>query len=249
MVNEIIYPKFNKETMPDNFVNYPVISPKPYLDYTLSENVCNLLMATLNTFGKDQFYPVSTSGKQEAETLGKGSVRLTNYDPGFAQYLTEELSALIPAQLQFNETSCCDWQSQNPKEYNVWNFFGISPVFRYMKYTKDSWHVPHYDASHYNKEDPLVRTLYSGVLYLTTNKSGATAFINDEQFQTSFNQRDLSDWTRQARYDEIINWSLPSKGKIIIFPHGMCHSVFPLLEDEERIIVRFDLFYSAYSKI
>ena len=62
----------------------------PYLQYTLSEDVCNLLMATLNTFGQDQFYPVSTSGKQEAETLGKGSVRLTNYAVSFAQYLTEE---------------------------------------------------------------------------------------------------------------------------------------------------------------
>ena len=247
-MTDLIYPKFETLSLPDNIVNYPILGPMPYLQYTLSEDVCNLLMATLNTFGKDQFYPVSTSGKQEAETLGKGSVRLTNYDVNFAQFLTEELSPYVPAQLRMNKYTPCDWESQNPEEYNVWNFMGISPLFRYMKYTKDSWHVPHYDASHYNKEDPLLRTLYSGVLYLTTNKSGATAFVNDKQAKVPFKDRNKDDWTRQAEYSEVNCWSLPSKGKIIIFPHGACHSVFPLLEDEERIIVRFDLFYSAYSK-
>lgn len=248
-MSDLIYPKFETLSLPENIVNYPILSPMPYLQYTLSEDVCNLLMATLNTFGQDQFYPVSTSGKQEAETLGKGSVRLTNYDVSFAQYLTEELSAYVPAQLHLNPHTPCDWESQNPLGYNVWNFMGISPLFRYMKYTKDSWHVPHYDASHYNKEDPLLRTLYSGVLYLTNNKSGATAFVNDKQGRIPFKDRNKDDWTRQAEYSEVNNWSLPSKGKIIIFPHGACHSVFPLLEDEERIIVRFDLFYSAYNKV
>lgn len=243
-INSIIYPPYADLTLPKNIVNVPIISPFPSIDYTLPDNVCNTLLATLNTFGTP--YDVGVSGyNDDPINIGKGSKRVSNYDPDFAKYLTEEISSYVPAQLKCDEYSAFDWQSDNPDNLNIWNFVGVSPLFRYMKYTQGSYHVPHYDSEFKSKQDPLSRTLFSGVLYLTTNKSGATAIINDGQNKLPFKNRNLSDWTRQATRDEIMSWSLPEKGKIIIFPHRLCHSVFPLLEDEERIIVRFDLFYSA----
>lgn len=84
-----------------------------------------------------------------------------------------------------------------------------------------------------------------GVLYLTTNKSGATGFINDGQDELLFTERNTDDWLRQANISEVDSWQLPSKGRILLFPHQVCHTVFPLLEDEKRIIIRFDLFFRA----
>ena len=112
---------------------------------------------------------------------GKGSKRITNYDIKFANYLNHILSGKLPSVINLNDYSPVDWQSQNPEKYNVWAFEGVSPVFRYMEYTQGSEHFPHYDAPFISKENPLVRTLMSGVLYLTTNKSGATGFIIDGQ--------------------------------------------------------------------
>lgn len=246
-MDSIIYKNFNSVELPVNFVNIPFVSNAPSLEYRLDERLCDSIIATMNTFAKNKEYDVGVNGLFEND-YGVGSVRVTNYDVDFAKFLTEELSPHIPSILRLNEHSPVDWQSQNPKGYNVWAFEGVSPVFRYMRYEANGEHFPHYDAPYISPEDPYIRTLMSGVLYLTTNKSGATGFIEDNQNDKPFTERDTSDWTRQANVSEVLNWSLPEKGKIIIFPHQVCHNVFPLLENEERIIIRFDLFFNALSK-
>ena len=239
-----IYKEFDKESLPSNFVNIPIIPSFNPIEFTLPSAVCDSIIATMSTFGASSQYDVGVNGISEND-YGKGSVRITNYDVDFAKSLTADLSPFIDPALKLNKYSPVDWQSQNEGEYNVWAFEGVSPVFRYMKYSKDSEHFPHYDAPFIIKEDPYIRTLMSGVLYLTTNKSGATAFVNDSQEQLPFSERNTSDWTSQATHEQILSWSLPQKGKIILFPHQACHTVLPLLEDEDRIIIRFDLFYTA----
>lgn len=239
-----IYKEFDKESLPSNFVNIPIIPSFNPIEFTLPDAVCNSIIATMSTFGSTAQYDVGVNGIADND-VGKGSVRITNYDVDFAKSLTDDLSPFIDPILKLNEFSPVDWQTDNAGQYNVWAFEGVSPVFRYMKYEKGSEHFPHYDAPFLLKDDPYTRTLMSGVLYLTTNKSGATAFIDDGQSHTPFLFRDTNDWNVQATREQILSWSLPQKGKIILFPHQACHTVLPLLEDEDRIIIRFDLFYTA----
>lgn len=245
MVN--IYKDYEQTVNKEKFTNFPLINSSKYLSQvTLPEDVCDNLIAMFNTFGKDHFYHVGVNGTTELHT-GVGSKRVTNYDIKLAQYLTKLIAQYQRPILTLDEYSPVDWLSDNPKKTRQWGFEGVSPVFRYMEYTKGSEHFPHYDAPYCHPDSPLTRTLMSGVLYLTTNKSGATGFINDGQDHLPFAQRNTEDWLRQANLSEVESWQLPSKGRILIFPHQVCHTVFPLLEDEKRIIIRFDLFFKAYS--
>ena len=247
MLNTAIYKDFETTELPSNFVNMSIINTSTYVSTaTLEPHICDSLVAMFNTFGSNDFYDVGVNGYLDDQAPdGKGSKRITNYDIKFANYLNHILSGKLPSVINLNDYSPVDWQSQNPEKYNVWAFEGVSPVFRYMEYTQGSEHFPHYDAPFISKENPLVRTLMSGVLYLTTNKSGATGFIIDGQNEVLFEDRDTSDWSRQATLDEVESWELPVKGKLLIFPHQVCHTVFPLLEDEKRIIIRFDIFFRA----
>lgn len=246
-LNTKIYPEFNPQELPSNFINTPIInSPSCLIAAKVPDYICDSLIAMFNTFNAKDFYDVGATGVADDQYSGaKGSKRVTNYDISFANYLTNLLSGHLPGVVTLNEFSNVDWQSDNPEKYTVWALEGVSPVFRYMEYTKGSEHFPHYDAPHKSKSDPLTRTLLSGVLYLTTNKSGATGFILDGQESIPFSERNLGDWDRQATRPEIESWQLPNKGSIITFPHQTCHTVFPLLEDDTRIIIRFDVFYTA----
>lgn len=240
-----IYKDYEQTANKEKFTNFPLINNPSYLSSTsLPDNVCDSLIAMFNTFGKDQFYHVGVNGTTELYT-GVGSKRVTNYDPEFAKYLTTLLSKDTFPEIVLDEFSPVNWQTENPDQCNVWTFLGVSPVFRYMEYSKGSEHFPHYDAPYLHPDDPLTRTLMSGVLYLTTNKSGATGFIKDGQDDIPFSYRKTSDWLRQATIDEVDSWQLPVKGNILLFPHQVCHTVFPLLEDEKRIIIRFDLYFKG----
>ena len=240
-----IYKDYEQTVNKEKFTNFPLIkSPKYLSPTTLPKEVCDSLIAMFNTFGKDHFYHVGVNGTTDLHT-GVGSKRVTNYDPNLAKYLTDLIGMHITPTIYLDEYSPVDWLKDNPEKLHKWIFSGLSPVFRYMEYTKGSEHFPHYDAPYLHPEDPLTRTLMSGVLYLTTNKSGATGFIKDGQNGIPFANRNTEDWTRQANLSEIDSWQLPSKGRILLFPHQVCHTVFPLLEDETRIIIRFDLYFKA----
>lgn len=240
-----IYAKPSDITLPENCVVRPVISPTQPLDFVLPENVCSTLLATYLTF-TDKMERVDNRGLRQV--CQAPLYRIRNYDINFAKYLSDALATSLPAQLVFNERSRVDWQSDNPENFNVWNLIGVAPYFRYLQYNSGSEHLPHYDTTHKLKEDPLVRTLYSGIIYLTDNQTGATAFIDDEQHHLKYQDRDHSDWDRQATHDQIYEWSIPKRGNIVVFPHGVCHSVMPNYSGTSRQIIRFDIYYSAYTK-
>lgn len=242
-----IYPPYDTLNNKERFTNFTIVQDHPlYLSkIKLPEQLCDTIVATYNTFGKDSFYHVGVNGTSD-QTEGKGSFRVTNYDPEFAKYLTRlfvEQGEVV--RIKLNELSSVNWQEDNPDKLSTWEFVGISPMFRYMEYTQGSEHFPHYDSPYYKDESPLLRTLMSGVLYLTTNKSGATGFIDDGQKDIPFIERDTSDWKQQATNQQTINWYLPTKGRMLFFPHQECHTVFPLQEDEKRIIIRFDFYFRA----
>jgi len=189
--------------------------------------------------------PVSIQGLKDVMS-GKGSDRTTMWSEELAKMLFDKLAiTTFNPNLFTNQFSRTDaWQKVDSLE-NYWSLEAISPLLRFMSYSENGEHYPHYDAG-YIYPNSKIRTLKSFVIYLTTNDSGATRFIRDKQTNILQSERNNDDWSRAANDNEINIKILPSKGTILIFDHRLCHDVAkftPESEDEKRIIIRGDLIY------
>lgn len=193
-----------------------------------------------------EFQPVGKQGY--SDDSGIGSNRISLFDDHFAQYLNELLWNSLPKELDISERSYVDsGDNYDDKIWSVFTLAGVSPYFRYMKYEDGGEHFPHYDSPYVHSSN--TRTLLTGLLYLSTNNTGATTFIHDQKNHgKKIKDRDLRDWTRQATPDEIYHKSYPEAGKVILFEHQMCHAVEKFISDEKdslpaRHIIRFDVYY------
>lgn len=195
---------------------------------------------------KSDFYDVGVQGLPSNTEIG--SRRITAYDEGFSEYLTRHLAGHLKPKI-LNEYSFVDWQSQNPEQLNYWVPLGASTVFRYMRYRNGSKHYTHYDAPFVNPENPLIRTLMSGVLYLTNSNSCATCMIDDNQQHIPFVERNHSDWDRETEKFEIRDKFPSLRGSILLFDHQKAHCVTEHTGDNDRIIIRFDVTYQAIGKL
>lgn len=124
-------------------------------------------------------------------------------------------------------------------------FIGVSPYLRFMKYSPGGEHFPHLDsdwAYSYDPEGRVVYTKYSLVMYFTNNDTGELAFVENALGHGN-------DWERQAREEEILLKVKPRAGRIVLFPHNLCHSVLPFEGPGERIMVRGDVEFDQGSII
>ena len=104
-------------------------------------------------------------------------------------------------------------------------------------------HFAHYDAGYFY-DDTDYRTLKSMVIYLTTNETCATRFINDKNETVPVWLRNHSDWSRKTRENEVVLKSKPVAGRALIFDHRLCHDVEEYDGKEgSRIIIRGDIIY------
>ena len=202
----------------------------------------------INNMMKDKsFYPVSVQGMQNIENAADiGSHRATMWNPVMAESLEKLFKNVdFPRLREFKNTDSTDWWQPN-REYNKYEYYGISPMLRYMKYQNGGKHACHYDAGHIYK-DNRYRTLMSMVMYLSTNTTGATRIIRDNQEKMNVWDRNHSDWSRDVENDEIIVKSYPKSGNVLIFDHRIPHDVeqFTATNNEERIIIRGDLIFKA----
>lgn len=181
--------------------------------------------------------PVGVTGYYDEYSDGDkiGSYRGTIFAESIAHTLFERLKGAYPEQRDFKESLNSDHD-----DHSHWEFVGINPLFRFIKYKNEGELVPHYDAPFIKNESE--RTLVTMVIYLTNNTSGHTRFIKDPQSQIPVNQRDLSDWTINANEEDILFTIQPKKGKIALFDHRIIHDCEPLI-NEEKIIIRTDLMF------
>lgn len=194
-----------------------------------------------------QYAPVSVQGMTDgAYNAEKGSNRITGFGPKLAQKLYDKIKKHIEGNYKFDDLSSTDWWQYSDGSYEGhknWKVVGLSPMLRFMKYEKSGKHYAHYDAG-FLYPGGTHRTLKSFVLYLTTNSTGATRFIDDGQDHIPVYLRNHNDWDRDTREDEIFYKTLPVKGDMLIFDHKVCHDVEPFLGDEpERIIIRGDVLF------
>ena len=192
------------------------------------------------------FEPVTVQGMDYNDNSEIGSHRITAYLPLFAESINRCILNQFSHTFIADDYTSTDWW-QGDKLHKNYELVGISPMFRYMRYDKGGKHYAHYDAGYiYDNPYNEFRTLYSFVFYLTTNTSGATRFIHDGQENTKIWNRNHDDWNRETNEDEVICKSYPKEGKLIIFPHRMCHDVeefIPENNDEKRIIIRGDVLF------
>lgn len=218
-------------------------------DITKIENVLifSEVEAIIEHFEKDsQFYDVGVQGLPSNTAVG--SKRVTVYDEEFAKYLTPKLASHLEP-MHMNTYDRVDWISENPDKLNYWVPIGVSNVFRYMKYPPGSpGHYTHYDAPFKHPDNPLIRTLKSGVVYLTSNDC-LTRFIRDGQNDIPFVERDHSDWDRPTLDVEVYRTIGTNKGTAVLFDHQLAHDVSANLDEKERIIIRFDILYMAVARI
>lgn len=212
----------------------------------LSINQCNELIEFMKK--SPRLEAVSIQGRKDIPDSRIGSSRTTVYSTELADIIFESFGHLLPEYFMTNNLTPTDhWQQQERNDdCYVWKLRGMSPMLRFMKYLDGGEHYAHYDAG-YIYEDPRQRTLKSVVIYLTTNKTGATRFIEDKQSHIPTADRIHEDWLRRVEDNEVIHANLPVKGDILIFDHRFCHDVQQFIPelgvDEERIIIRGDLIY------
>ncbi len=193
-----------------------------------------------------KFEGVSIQGRKDIPDDRIGSIRTTVWNTKLAEDMWEyKFKDLLMDRIACSTTTPTDWWQGDRYYRKIWNTHGISPMMRFMKYEKEGQHYAHYDAGYIYPDDNF-RTLYSMVIYLTTNQEGgSTRFIRDGQDTLYAWERNHEDWTREATEDEVICKSEPIKGNVLIFPHRMCHDVEKYLGDSPRIIIRGDIIFNA----
>jgi len=202
------------------------------VEYFLTSSDVSLLVDLFNT--SNVYEDVSVHGLKGVDCK-RGSTRTTIW--------SEELAYELSLKLFTNSEYCTDeysrtdsWQhTRKPK--NKWSFYGFSPMLRFMKYENDAAYI--YPDTNY-------RTLKSVVIYLTTNKSGATRLISDNQDSIKQKDRNNSDWSVETNEDQIFKKVLPIRGNMLVFDHRICHDVekfIPQAENDVRMIIRGDLIY------
>lgn len=196
--------------------------------------------------GAPNFAPVTVQGLQDVTDDNIGSFRSTMWNPAMASQLAELFKPHFPTHnLHAEDTFASDWwqNKKKKKKHREWKWVGVSPMLRYMRYPKGGKHACHYDAGFINP-DNIHRTLFSFVLYFSTNKTGATRIIRDGQEHLPVWERNHADWDRDVKPEEIVAESYPQAGSVLIFPHRVPHDVQPYDGAEgDRIIIRGDLYF------
>lgn len=213
-----------------------------YNDLIDNESVLNLRAIYHNSPNKER---VSIQGLKDVPSE-MGSTRTTVWSEELAQQIYDILNKEIQEKFivcnAYSRTDC--WQ--NVGENSVWEFCGISPLLRFMRYENGGEHYAHYDAGFFYDRDTY-RTLKSFVLYLTTNEVGRTRFIEDGQDDVPQSLRLNLDWSRRVEPHEVKLGILPKAGSMLVFNHRECHDVEPFVGNESRMIIRGDFVYKKHS--
>lgn len=181
--------------------------------------------------------PVGVTGYLDEYSDGDkiGSYRGTIYTEEIAKIFFDRLKGLYPEYRNFGLSLDSDHDN-----HDHWEFVGVNPLFRFIKYRSGGELVPHYDAPYIANDEE--RTLVTMVIYLTNNKTGQTRFIKDPQSKLPVSERDLSDWTEKAKSKDVLFSIYPEEGKIALFDHRIIHDCQPLI-NEEKVIIRTDLVF------
>jgi hypothetical protein len=215
----------------------------PFIIHNLfSLRECDSLKALM--YSSPNFEGVSIQGRKDIPDDRIGSKRTTIWSPFIAELFNLKFAPYFTESFHCDPLTPTDWWQGN-RDLCEWEYNGISPMLRFMEYGNGGQHYAHYDAG-FIYPDQVHRTLYSFVLYLSTNlHGGATRFIEDGQCAVPIWDRTHDDWIRPANDEEVMAISKPIEGNVLVFPHRMCHDVEPYTGKDPRIILRGDVLFRA----
>jgi len=216
----------------------------------LSVEDCDNIIDNFERAGN--YAPVTMQGMQNVTDDNIGSNRITAFAPTLSELIYKNIEFFFKGNIKTcNQFTSTDWwQPFSTYTPEILNYIPVtcSPLLRFMKYVSGGKHYPHYDAGYIYEQNKSYRTLKSFVLYLTTNDSGATRFLEDNQKNLPVWDRDHKDWIRESYPEEILHKILPVKGDMLVFDHRICHDVEEFLGNEsKRIIIRGDIIYKQFN--
>lgn len=173
-----------------------------------------------------------------------GSYRLSVLDSSIAEALYLRLSKFINTRFKVTSEILTD-----ATDGSEWEFVGVNPLLRLIRYNEGGLLVPHYDGSYKPSED--YRSLKTLVIYLEGEEGkGSTRFIKDNQIkEVNKDKLDRSDWDRLATKDEVLYESEVIGGKGLVFDHFILHDSEPLDSSSKvKTIIRTDLMYKRINK-
>ena len=211
-------PKLMNVKILETIGELPIEIEHPIEGVTLFKKVfnpitCKKLIALMQR--SPNFEAVSVQGNKDHLDNRIGSTRTTMWSPELAECIWEVLAPFIPKK-EVDSYTLTDWWQNNPTKYE-WEPVAVSPMLGFMKYETGGQHYAHYDAGFIYPDDNY-RTLQSMVIYLTTNSTGATRFINDGQKGPVWN-RNHNDWIRETEDNEVVYKSLPTEGNILLLTY------------------------------
>lgn len=175
----------------------------------------------------------------EMNTENTGSERVSWYNVQLADMIFQRLNGIVE-QLVVSDNHAI------PGEDNaIYRAVGINPLMRFISYNSGGMLVPHFDYPFVKDENVL--SLWTVVIYLTDNKSGATRFIDEGNIQRGKNLEDSSYEEAKAFNltcidDDFILKNYPKRLSAAIFPHYMLHDCEEVI-GEHKLIIRTDVMY------
>jgi hypothetical protein len=177
---------------------------------------------------------------KEKGGYGQGSKRTSFWAPKLAEQLYQLLVPFLKVR-EMHDHSRTDWWQEG--FHRKWQPIGLSPLLRFMTYSKGSQHYPHYDAA-FMYPDSRYRSLMSVLFYLTTHqKTGATRLLKDGQDQLPEWERQHEDWHQRASKEIVYESVSPQAGRVFLFDHRILHDAEVFEGEGERILVRGDLVF------
>ncbi|MCC6643439.1 NAD(+) synthase [Candidatus Peregrinibacteria bacterium] len=198
-------------------------------------------MVILNQANAHGWKPVGIDGYMSHYKEGDkvGSYRASTFSPDLAEVLWKRLSPKLTQLRLMKADDPTDWLG-----HQAWRAIGVSPLFRFIRYTDGGLLVPHYDAP-FTYQDGN-KTLMSLVIYLNAKDitGGMTRFIKDPQIDLPLDKKDYADWNRYAKDDEILFTVDPQPGHAIVFDHRILHDSLAISGNGEKVIIRTDIIYT-----
>lgn len=232
------------EKMVNNTIEPPVLISNvvdtqgiKIIDQLITKDEANMFIEVFNSSSK---LTANVHGRlNQMDTEHSGSDRVSWYNVQLADLLFTRLNGIVD-KLIVSDTHII------PGEDNaIYRAVGINPLMRFIGYNNGGMLVPHYDYPFVENCDTL--SLYTLVIYLTDNETGATRFIkelnaNRGKSLEDFTYDEACDFNQFNTDDCFIIKNKPKKLLAVLFPHYMLHDCEKVM-GEHKLIIRTDVMY------
>jgi NAD+ synthetase len=168
-----------------------------------------------------------------------GSYRATAFDESLSDRIWDSLRPVLPIVRTMTELTPTDHNG-----YPVWRPVGINPMFRFIRYQKGGYLVPHYDSG-FDFHDSRF-TLMSVVITIAkpaNAKAGGTRFLLDKTRNVPMDERHFADWHGAPTVEDILFEVPASVGDAVVFDHRLLHDASLWEYESPRIILRTDVIF------